>query len=217
MGSLMVLGRAFFVLIKYQSFTGVCVKFKPDLHWEAKSIKVPLNDNITKQNNCWASILACQEKGVLIFVEPLQVCVTMEILTTCKGIHIRQYVIDGTEFLLKYDVQLHLSRLSNSQHYLQGLHQVSNNLIKSIWEVKGKKCAFICAPIKCNWKMYSSWRSKFPMTILYILSLMLSKDGSVWQVHSVYDAYFIQQSFFSHLRPMFEPLSFSLQSCCFSG
>ena len=45
----------------------------------------------------------------------------------------------GTGFILKYGSN-HLSCLPSSQHYLQGLHKVSNSLVKSACEVSDAVC-----------------------------------------------------------------------------
>ena len=88
-GSLMVLGRAFIVVVKYQKFHVYLYKVQalPSMRQINQLDQVPPTGNIMKKNNAWVSILTCQ--GVLIIVEPLLVCVPMEIVT-CKGIHIHQ-------------------------------------------------------------------------------------------------------------------------------
>ena len=82
-GTFMVLGRAFFVLDKLCGH--LC---KVPVIETARSIKILPTGNIMKLNNCWASILACQWE--LIIVEPLLICVLMEMLTSCKDTHIHQ-------------------------------------------------------------------------------------------------------------------------------
>ena len=90
MGSLVVLGRAFIVVVKYQKFHVQLYKVQalPSMRQLDQLDQVPPTGNIMKKNNSWVSIVTCQ--GVLIIVEPLLVCVPMEIVTSCKGIHIHQ-------------------------------------------------------------------------------------------------------------------------------
>ena len=58
-------------------------------------------------------------------------------------------------------------------------------------------CAFIHSLINCIRNTDFIW-SIFPVTIFYSLSLMLDKEWSVWQAHSMYNAYFIQHFFTLH-------------------
>ena len=90
MGSLMVLERAFIVVVKYQKLHVHVYKVQalPSMRQLDQLDQVPPTGNIMKKINSWVSILTCQ--GVLIIVEPLLVCVPMEIVTSCKGIHIHQ-------------------------------------------------------------------------------------------------------------------------------
>ena len=71
-------------------------------------------------------------------------------------------------FILKYEDQLHLLRLFNSQHYIYGIHKISNSLanLKSICEIH---CAFVRSPINCICNIDFLW-STFPVAILYSLS-----------------------------------------------
>ena len=87
-----------------------------------------------------------------------------------------------------------MSCFSCSQHYLQGLTKVSNSLAKSICEVKRysvpssthQLTAFV---ILTSYEAYFLWQCS---TVCHWCS---SKNGSVWQAHSMYNAYFIQYSF----------------------
>ena len=90
MGSLMVLGRAFIVVVKYQKFHVHLYKVQalPSMRQLDQLDQVPPTGNIMKKINSWVFILTYQ--GVLIIVEPLLVCVPMVIVTSCKGIHIHQ-------------------------------------------------------------------------------------------------------------------------------
>ena len=74
MGSLMVLERAFIVVVKYRKFHVHLNKVQalPSIRQLDQLNQVPPTGNIMKRNNSWVSILTCQ--GVLIIVEPLLVC-----------------------------------------------------------------------------------------------------------------------------------------------
>ena len=65
-------------------------------------------------------------------------------------------------------------------------------------------CAFIRSAINCICNIDFLW-SKFPVAILYSLSskVKLFKGWGVWQTHSMYNAYFIQHSFYLHHPPPF--------------
>ena len=65
------------------------VQALPSLRQLDQLDQVPPIGNFMKHNNPWASILTCQ--GVLIIVEPLPVCVPMEILTISDWWH-RVYI-----------------------------------------------------------------------------------------------------------------------------
>ena len=134
MGSLVVLGRAFFIFVKYQSSMSICVKSRLFLIETARSIKVTPTGNITKWNNCGASCQGVEPPLRTSFMGPtwahlgptgprwapcwphelcclgLIVYVPMENFTPCKGIHIHQKETGGIGFILKYGGQLHLSR-----------------------------------------------------------------------------------------------------------
>ena len=90
MGYLVVLGRAFIAVVKYRKFHVHLYKVRalPSMRQLDQLDQVPPTANIMKKNYSWVSIVTCQ--GVLIIVKPLLVCVPMEIVTSCKGIHIRQ-------------------------------------------------------------------------------------------------------------------------------
>ena len=91
----------------------------------------------------------------------------------------------------------HLSCLSNSQHYLQGLHKVSNSLAQSTCECERYSVPSSIHQNNCICNTDFLW-SIFPVTIFYSLSVMLFIERSVWQARSMYNAYFIQHSFALH-------------------
>ena len=78
MGSLMVLGRAFIVVVKYQKFHVHLYKVQalPSMRQLDQLDQVLPTGNITKNINSWVAILTCQGP--------------MGIVTSCKGIHIHQ-------------------------------------------------------------------------------------------------------------------------------
>ena len=59
------------------------------------------------------------------------------------------------------------------------------------------QCAFIHSPINCICKIDFLW-SILPVTISIVFHWHCSKNGSVWQTHSICNAYFIQHSFSLH-------------------
>ena len=79
---------------------------------------------------------------MLIIVEPLLVCVPMEILTppplAKTFIFTNKWLV--TQGLYCSMAASHLSCFSSSQHYPQGLHKVSNSLGKSVCEVSDTVC-----------------------------------------------------------------------------
>ena len=120
------------------------------------------------QNDYWASILACQ--GMLSIVEPLLVCVPIEILTSCEGIHIHQWVIDYTGLYWNMWPAPFVTLVQQS-----ALPQRLRNVSIFLWNPSAKlemNCAFTHAPINCICNI-DLLRSKFHVTILYSLSLMI--------------------------------------------
>ena len=66
MGSLMVLGRAFIVVVKYQKFHVHLYKVQalPSMKQQDQLDQVPPTGNIMKKNNSSVSILTCQAGSV---------------------------------------------------------------------------------------------------------------------------------------------------------
>ena len=119
-------------------------------------------------NNCWASILACQ--WVLIIVEPLLICVPMEMLTSCKGIHIHEWVIGGTG--LYWNVGTSSICHTYSTVSITSKEFTKFQIVLRTWNPSVKleiHCAFIRSPINCICNTDFLW-SKFPVAILYSLS-----------------------------------------------
>ena len=61
-------------------------------------------------------------------------------------------------------------------------------------------CAFIRSTMNCICNIDLLW-SKFAVTVLHSLSLILFKWWCVWQAQSIYNSYFIQHSFSLHHPP----------------
>ena len=114
-------------------------------------------------------------------------------------------------FMLEYGDQLHLSRLFNSQHLIYGIHKISNSLanLKSI-----------CSPINCICNIDFLW-SKFPVKILYSLSSKVKLFKGCECLTNSFNVQCLFYPAFSLLASSpsicFEPLSFLLLFCCFSG
>ena len=153
---------------------------------------------------------------MLIIVEPLLVCVPMEILNTLAKAFIftnKWFVAQGLYWNMGASL---LSFLSSSQHYLQGLHKVSNNLAKSVCEVSdtvylhsltNKLHLWYWLPLKhisCD-------------NILQFVTDVVQRMGGFGKL--IQYAMPILSSIPSCITPSmcFEPLSFSLLPCCFSG
>ena len=105
-------------------------------------------------------------------------------------------------FILKYVGQLHLSHLSISQHYIQGIHKVSNSLVnmKSICVFRDIVPTFAhqytsFVTVTCS-EEHFLWQ-------YCTICACYSKDGSVWQAYSIYNVYFIQHSLSLHHPPPF--------------
>ena len=121
-----------------------------------------------KLNNCWASILACQ--WVLIIVEPLLMCVPMEMLTSCKDIHIHQKVIGGTG--LYWNMGTNSICHAYSTVSITSKEFTKFQIVLRTWNPSVKlerHCASIRSPINCIYNIDFLW-SKFSVTILYSLS-----------------------------------------------
>ena len=87
-----------------------------------------------------ANFVEYRSRKTEIHVEPLLVRAPMEIVTPRAKAFIftnKWLVARGLYWNMGVS---HLSCLSSSQHYLQGLHKVSNSLTKSIWEVSDTVC-----------------------------------------------------------------------------
>ena len=78
--------------------------------------------------------------------------------------------------------------------------------------------AFLCSPINCLCSTDFLW-SIFPVTIFYSLSLMLFKEweclASSFNVQCLFYPAFLRLA--SSPSMCFDPVSFSLLCCCFSG
>ena len=172
-------------------------------------------------NNSWAFILACQ--WVLIIVEPLLICVPMEMLTSCKGIHIHQYVIGGTG--LYWNVGTSSVCQAYSTVSITSKEFTKFQIVLRTWNPSVKleiHCAFIRSPINCICNIDFLW-SKFPVEMLYSLSSKvklfkglecLTNSFNVHRQCLFYPAFLLLASSSSI---SFEPLFFLLLFCCFSG
>ena len=111
----------------------------------------------------------------------------------------------------------HLSCVSNSQHYLQGLHRVSNSLAKSICEVSD---TVYLHPLTNKLHLWYWLPQKHNScdNILQFVTDVVQRMG-VFGNQLQYAKPILSNIPSPCITPSmcFEPLSFSLLSCCFQG
>ena len=166
-----------------------------------------------KWNNSWASILACQ--GVLIIVEPLLVCVPMEILTPLQ----RHSYSPISDWWHRVYIEIWGPATCHACPAVSITFKDFTRfqiVLRNPYVKLETQCAFIHSPIHCFWDIDFLW-SIFPVMIFYSLSLMLFKEwerlaGSFNMQCLFYPAFLLHASpppcVLSHCPSHYHPVAF---------